>query len=253
MNRVKTSYRSRVLSFSKIVVKSFIFLLLFYSFAVAQSSSPKTNQWRSVGGQMIYLGKHEFKTNWLAEGGQMYWKNDEKSSGIPASHSYADEVSKDVVVNKGQITLRGPGYLGRVLRTKGGPGYRLEVQKPGKGIGAYGLGDQEMYKKENKWTGKWVTIRGMGDVVDPSRFGVVNFVPADKTITIDIWFESPWCQNCVWTKYHRGHGYSRDQGIELELWFFPGEGGKVIVSDTPSAQFDKPKPGILYYTDKACK
>ncbi|NHZ86033.1 MAG: DNRLRE domain-containing protein [Planctomycetia bacterium] len=249
MSIAKTSYRNRLLTIPKIIIIGLLFLFLFTNLIIAQSQSPKAKQWKSVGGQMVFSGKHEFKTNWLTAGGQMYWKNDERSTGIPATHS-ADEVLKDVVVKKGQITLRGPGHLGRVLRTKGGTGFRLDVKNPqGFFWYAFDLGNQYMYKIKNKWTGTWVTLGGMGDV-DPSKFSNACFIPAGKTLTFDISLEAKWCQNCVWTKYHRGHGYPGDIGIELELWFFPQDGGKVVkvIKDCPDG-----KKIDITTGDKPCK
>lgn len=41
----------------------------------------------------------------------MFWKDNEDRINIPPAHPWNDEVANDVVVKKGQITVRGPGFL----------------------------------------------------------------------------------------------------------------------------------------------
>ena len=68
MNRAKTSYRNRQLSFPKIVLTSFLFfsLLLFANLAIAQSSSHNGGQWGGVGGKMVAAGEGHFSNKWVA-------------------------------------------------------------------------------------------------------------------------------------------------------------------------------------------
>ena len=58
MNRVKTSWRSRLLSFPKIVLATFLFfcLLLLANSVIAESWSPKAQQWQSVNHNHVSSG-----------------------------------------------------------------------------------------------------------------------------------------------------------------------------------------------------
>ncbi len=154
MNKAKTSYRNRLLSFPKIVLTSFLFfgLLLFANLVIAQSSSHNGGQWGSVGGRKLISGEGHFSNKWsaatrYAHGDGKYWKNDEPTSDkttgkkIPATHT-REEVTKDVWSRQGQITVRGPGYLGVFMRSKGA-GAVLKFPKSGKVFHAQGLGKDE--------------------------------------------------------------------------------------------------------------
>ena len=109
MNRAKTLYRSRLLSLPKIVLTSL--LLSFANPVIAVSQSSKAKQWQSVGVKLVFSGNHSFKTFWLSGGKGMFWKDNEDRINIPPAHPWNDEVANDVVVKKGQITVRGPGFL----------------------------------------------------------------------------------------------------------------------------------------------
>jgi len=94
---------------------------------------------------MVALGKGHFKNKWLRatryfNGDGKYWKNDEPTSypttgkKIPATHT-PEEVTKDIWQHKGHLTLRGPGFLGLFIRSKGAD----EGDFPEKGIHDPGL------------------------------------------------------------------------------------------------------------------
>jgi hypothetical protein len=222
MNRTKKLYRSMLLSFPTIVLTFFLLfcLLLFANLAIADSWSPKAQQWQSVGGKLVSSDTHSFNTFWYAAGNGMYWKDDEDQGKVPPRHS-GDEVSKDILVKKGQITVRGPGFLGRVTRTKGSAGAYLKEPKAKTRFISATLGGQEMYKEDNKWTGKWVTRYDMNDF-DPGKHHS-GWVPANTTVTLDIWAVSYWSECGHWWR-----GFAAPKEVEYEFWFFPREGGEVI-------------------------
>ena len=236
MNNAKTLNRHEPLSFPKIAVTSVLFfgLLLLANLAIAQSSSRNGGQWRSVGGEMVASGEGNFSNKWSAatryfHGDGKYWKNDEPTSNpttgkkIPATHTL-EEVTKDVWKRQGQITVRGPGFLGLFIRSKGA-GAVLKSAQSGKVFITQGLGkDEWLHDAQNNW--KWHP----GEVVniDPNQ-PLGGWVPAGKTITLDVWAYNPFSDWGVW-----GSGYSAPKSVEYEFWFFPRKGGKVIkVAEAP--------------------
>ncbi len=222
MNKAKTSYRNKLL-FPKIVLTGFLIfcLLLGANLVIAQSWSPKAHQWQSVGGKLVFSGKHSFKTFWHSGGNEMFWKDDEDQRKIPPRHPWKDEVSSDVLVKKGQITVRGPGFLALLIRNKASATASLKFPKSGKVFVTAMLGRKEMYKKDNKWTGKWVTTSTIRDF-DHSKPNY-GWVPEGKTLTLEVWTSSEWTQDGVLWR-----GYAAPKEVEYEFWFFPREGGEVI-------------------------
>ena len=235
MHRVKTSYRHRILSFPKMFLPNFLVfsLLISANIAIAQSSSHNGGQWSSVGGKMVASGEGHFSNKWSRatryfHGDGKYWKNDEPTSNkttgkIPATHTQ-EEVNQDVWKRQGQITVRGPGYLGLFMRSKGA-GAVLKFPQSGKVFHSQGLGkDEWLHDAQNNW--KWYP----GEVVniDPNQ-QLGGWVPAGRTMTLDVWVYNPFSDWGIW-----GSGYSAPKSVEYEFWFFPRKGGKVIkVAETP--------------------
>lgn len=254
MNNAKMLHTHRLFSSLKIAVTSFLVLglLVFANLAIAQSSSHNGGQWRSVGGKMVASGEGHFSNKWSRStryfhGDGKYWKNNEPTSNkithkkIPATHTLA-EVTKDVWIRKGQITVRGPGYLGLFIRSKGA-GAVLKFPESGKVFHTQGLGkDEWLHDAKNNW--KWYP----GEVVniDPSQT-LGGWVPAGRTMTLDVWVYNPISDWGVW-----GSGYNAPASVEYEFWFFPRKGGKVIkVAETPGKavvdSVDDLPPGAVGY------
>ena len=117
--------------------------------AIAQSAeSGGPAQWRSVGGELIFSTKHDFDTVWTAAGNRMWWKNDEDRA-LPPRHS-SDEVNKDIEVKKGQITVRGPGFLCLFTRRKGNASVILKDPETGNMRAWFDLGAAGMYMKDGE-------------------------------------------------------------------------------------------------------
>ncbi len=231
MNRAKTSYRNRLLSSPKIVLTSFLFLglLIFANLVIAQSSGHNGGQWKSVGGKMAASGEGHFSNKWVAahrygSGDGKYWKNDEPGFDptgrikIPATHTQ-EEVNKDVWIRKGQITVRGPGFLGVFLRSKGAV-VALKFPKSDRVFHAHGLG-----------TDAWLGIHGnykwypsaIVDVDPTNSNSMGGWVPVDRTMTLDVWVHNPFGEWGAW-----GNGHNAPKDVEYEVWFFPREGGELI-------------------------
>lgn len=238
MNRAKTSYRSTVFSFPKIAITIFLFccLLLSANIVIAGSHSPKAQQWQSVGGQIVFSGTHDFKNFWYDGGNGMYWKNDEDKKNA-AKHT-VEEVNKDIMVKKGQITVQGPGFIAKFLRTKkGSVGSKLTNPISGNDFITAHLGGQDLLHDAQ---GNWDWYDNNIQDFDPSKPNNGR-VSAGSILTLDVWAYNNYTTGGVWWR-----GYAAPKGVEYEYWFFPLEGGKVITSD-------KPQPGILYYKDKNCE
>lgn len=149
MNGVKTSHRNILLTIPNIISIGLLFLFLFVNLIVAQSKSPKAGQWKSVGGGIVMSDTHDFTNFWYSAGRYnvaadgMFWKNDEDKKNA-ATHT-TEEVNKDVMVKKGQITVRGPGFLAEFLRTKkGSVGSKLTYSISGDNFITASLGGQDL-------------------------------------------------------------------------------------------------------------
>ena len=209
-------------------------LLLLATISFAGSSSPKAQQWQSVGGKIVASGTHDFNIFWHSAGNGMFWKNSEDHK-FPATHSN-DEVLKDVAVKMGQISVQGPGILAGFTRTKkGDAGAWLKSPKSGKIFHISSLGQQKLLQGPD---GKWKWVDYVNDI-DPSKPND-GFIPAGKTVTLDVWVSSSWEDGGVWWK-----GYSAPKGVEYEFWFFPREGGRVIGSDDQNKADSGPVAGIV--------
>ena len=218
MSIAKTSYRNSLLTISKIIIMGLLFLILFTNLIIAQSQSPKAGQWKSVGGKIAFSGKHSFKTMWHLGGNNMYWKNDEDRIKTPPTHPFDNEVRNDVIVKKGQITVQGPGHIGAFVRSiRGGTSSSLTFSKSGKEFWTASLGRQELLGSGDNWNWQDIFINDFDPSV-PNK----GWVPANKTVTLDVWAASEHTRG-TWFQ-----GYAAPRGVEYEYWFFPGKGGKVI-------------------------
>ncbi|MBC8217989.1 MAG: DNRLRE domain-containing protein, partial [Planctomycetes bacterium] len=101
MNKAKTSYRSRLLSFSKIVITGFL-LLLAFSIPVS-AENPNSAQWESDGGETMPSGNHRFTTPSPDTGGVSL-------EAVADSHVYAYSYAEWNQVNWGKYENLGAGW-----------------------------------------------------------------------------------------------------------------------------------------------
>ncbi|MCJ7526144.1 MAG: DNRLRE domain-containing protein [Candidatus Aminicenantes bacterium] len=261
MNRAKMSYRNKLFLAPKIILTSFLlfFLFLLTNNTNAQEKKSNERQWKSVGGEKVASGTHDFNNGWYsawrwgtAPKG-MHWKNDEDREKA-ATHTI-EEVTKDVLVKMGQITVRGPGFLAKYQRRIKSieVAATLKFPESGKDFWTASLGGQDYlyyFNKAGEKAWKWVD-RNIVDF-EPSKVPshTIGWVPVDRTMTLDVWAINPWSQGDIWWT-----GWFAPKGVEYEFWFFPREGGKIIkvikygpngeeIDVTPT-QFDEPPPGKI--------
>jgi len=217
---------------------------MFVNDGFSQSTSPKADQWQSVGGQLIASGNHDFTNIWYAStryahGNGKYWKNNSQPGNTPATHTL-EQVLTDVRINKGQVSVQGPGFLAAFIKTKKGYSSAL-LKDPDTGVihSTASLGHMELLKGSD---GEWHWYYGDRVIeFDPSKPNS-GWVAADKIVNLDVWVNNTEGSFGIW-----GSGYAAPKGIEYEFWFFPRAGGRVL-----SGNSGKPEPGVLYYTEKDC-
>jgi len=218
MKTAKMLNRISLLTIPKIIIMGLLFLILFANLIVAQSQSPKAGQWKNVGGKIAFSGEHSFKNEWHVGNNNMYWKNDEDRIKTPPTHPFDNEVKNDVIVKIGQITVRGPGHIGAFVRSiRAGTTSSLTFSKTGKEFWTAFLGRQELLGSGDNWNWQDIIINDF-DTSVPNK----GWVPANKTLTLDVWATSEHTRG-TWFQ-----GYAAPRGVECEYWFFPGKGGKVI-------------------------
>jgi hypothetical protein len=217
MNRAKKSYRSMLLSFPTIFLTIFL-LLLTFSIPVS-AENPKAAQWESVGGEMILSGDHKFTTSWTSQGHfiteGLYWQG-----GLYLPHKerkytpWENTVKNSVCPKKGQITVRGPGNVGKFQRGKWAT-IVMRNTETGSGF--------------TPWTSSfwWVVGKGwQGSVSDFNTAGEFwGYIPADVVVTLDVEAHMLAYDNVMNTGEYT---FFAPQEVEYEVWFFPREGGEVI-------------------------
>ena len=229
--------------FKKNIFTSILFCFFILLFCISSNGqNTKSAQWASAGGEIILSGNHNFTTSWAShaysrQDGNKWWQGGfwgKREPLIP----WENTVLNSVAPNKGEITVLGPCNIGLYQKAKGP---RIQMI------------DTEPKAAFTPWTN---TISFSGQVWS----GTVNefnesgefwgYIPADKEITLEI--------SAVMSVYNNQGGtgeisYNAPQEIEYEIWFFPrGDGCKVISVTQSSGGFEKPQPGIIYYTDKDC-
>jgi hypothetical protein len=74
-------------------------------------------------------------------------------------------------------------------------------------------------------------------------------IPAGQVVTINVEAQMASYDN----RMNTGElAYHAPQEVQYEIWFFPGDGGKIIKVINKAGMADKPQPGILYYREKEC-
>ena len=221
----------------KQILSIFIFLLFFSS---ANGQNSQSGQWASAGGEIILSGNHNFTQSWSShtysrQDNNKWWRGgfwDERKPQIP----WENTVVNDVAPNKGQFTVIGPCNIGLYQRAKGARIYLTDA-KTKAGFSAW---TTTMSFSAQKWSG---TVKEFN--INGEFWG---YIPAGKEVTLDV--------TAIMSAYDNRNAtgeisYNAPQDIEYEIWFFPrGEGCKILSSS--GSGFEKPQPGIIYYTDKDC-
>jgi len=196
--------------------------------ALAQNAYP--NQWKKAGGIEVLSGNHHFTTSWSSNSDSrkkgLYWQGSFYESARKYS-PFDPTVKNSVAPVKGQITVRGPGHIGLYQQSKGG-------------------GLIVMYDAKTKGVFRPWYISGKTINPDGEFWGRI---PDGEEITIVVEAHMSAYNNMMNTGEYAFHA---PQEVTYEVWFFPGNGGKVISTTHQTGHVDKPKPGILYYTEKKC-
>ena len=239
INRAKKSYRSMPLSYPTIFLTGFL-LLLAFSIPVS-AENPNSAQWESVGGEMILSGDHKFTTSWASDrysrSKGLYWQG---SFYLPHKERkytpWENTVKNSVAPKKGQITVRGPGNVGRFQRTKVAKIYMRNTET-GSGFVPWS-NDLQWFK--DMWHG---SVKDFNPEGVPSYFS--GYIPAEQVVTLDVEAHMTSYDNMM---ISGEYSFRAPQEVEYEVWFFPREGGEVInVSkygpDVPEFTWSTIEPG----------
>ncbi len=235
----KTIFKLQTFFFNSL---SLIFFLLIVLSVPVVAQNSKSAQWQSAGGEKLLSGNHTFTESWSShtysrQDGNKWWRGgfwDKREPQIP----WENTVQNSVAPYKGQITVLGPCNVGLYQRAKGPRIYLTDAETKA-GFTAW---TNTIAFSSQVWSG---TVKEFN--INGEFWG---FIPAGKEVTLDV--------TAIMAAYDNRNAtgeisYNAPQDIEYEIWFFPrGEGCKVISVTQSSAGFDKPQPGILYYTDKDC-
>ncbi len=242
MKDSKLILRKNQLLLQKIILLNFLLLLFFIPI---HAQNPNSAQWTSAGGEMIMSGNHNFTISWVSDAysrqdGNKWWPGGFWDAGDTRKYTpWEDAVKNSVSPKIAEITVLGPGNIGLLQRWKKGSRIYMNNSETKAGFTPW-INSLEWYN------GKWA-----GTVMDYNPAGEFwGAVPAGVEITLDIY--------AIMSEYNNQGGtgeisFVAPQEVEYEVWFFPREGGKVISVTQSSGGFDKPQPGIVYYTDKECK
>ncbi len=225
-----------LLSIKKTLFLFFLLNLCLCFSSFAQGGNLKAGQWASVGGELLLSGTHKFTTSWASNAGQQWWQGGFWDPVETRNYSpWENTVLNSVSPKKGQFTVMGPCNIGLYQRAKG-PRIHLKDAETEQGFTPWA---NTIAFSSQVWSG---TVK---DFNKNEEFW--GFIPAGKEVTLNV--------IAVMTAYdnRRGTGeisYQAPQDIEYEIWFFPrGEEAKILGI---LSGFDKPQPGILYYTEKKC-
>lgn len=190
-------------------------------------------QWKSVGGKKAIDIEHRFENHWIrgnrSKPNGPWWNNNDDQKNPPARPN--SEVVQDVVVKKGTITVKGPGFLAAYRHYCGHNEGRnldhgiilrdVEDLKNPWSFSLQSLGDSRCEKNT-----KWIGVNG--PAIDPKHVG--GRIPEGKTMTFNIM-----AQSIPQTFLYDRWGYGAPKFARMSIWWFPGEGGKLI-SVTPHGQ-----------------
>jgi hypothetical protein len=207
--------------------------------------NPKAGQWKSVGGEMLLSGNHEFNESWISSSFHikkgLYWQGNFYDKEEDRNYQPWDDTVKNAVSPlKGQITVMGPCNVGLYQR-KTGAMISLTNIETNKGFSPWG-NTITRYNEKDNWRGTVKEFNPNGEFW--------GFIPKDTEITLDVYAVMSAYDNMMNTGEF---SYRAPQDVEYEIWFFPrGEGCKVLNVNTMTSDLNKPQPGILYYRIKEC-
>ena len=240
MDRAKTSYRSRLLSFPRMAFTSFLFfyLLLFINFAIAQSTDlsrkyTEPQKVQDAGGSLIGELDYDLKPGWW-----QYNQSCDRGKWTPGTRADSDgtceqqkndfeSVVKPTLSKTSEIVVPDNGEIVAFTELRG------EGRKPVVGItlqnkdGSTGPLDFSTWRIASHKAGKKI---GSG----PPEPQPSHQVKKGDRLLLKI-------EATMWADW--GTRAFDAQGASMQVFLIP---------DTESPHLVKPEPGILYYRDKEC-
>ena len=227
---MKLVLHSQICYIPKLLIRHFsglLFLLVLLSTSL-HSQSPLE---KDYDGELLFSGSEVFTESWTSSTESrnkgLWWQGsfytqEEERNYQPWESTVKNSVSPFV----GQITVTGPSSI-CLMQTSN----RARIK---------------MYDVE---TGQGFIPCPLEGVIENGFFNH-GFVPKGVEMTIDVYAVMAEYNNQINTGEF---AYHAPQDVEYELWYFPrGEGSDVKITSSDTDRWDKPQPGILYFTDKKC-
>jgi len=193
----------KLLRFRTMIGISF-FLTILFTFPL-NAQNINTTQWRSVGGQKIMSGNHNFTTSWSSSIESrkkgLYWKGYWGESN-PKYEPWNPVVAKSVAPKMGQFTVQGPGHVGVYAKTKGAS------------IVMYIAGTKEIFHPCNILKNFNPKGEFFGKISDNSKLTIEVHAIMGAYNNMNMTGEFSY--------------YAPQEITEFEVWFFPEAGGKII-------------------------
>ena len=248
-------------------MKRLVLLILAFTLTLSAAQAQKPSlfehtksrgaaQWRSVGGHMVFQGKHEFRNFWVRGEDRnrrtRYRKNTLDKTVEPTYTK--EEVARDRIVKVGEFTVTGPGLLGMAQRSDYTRGYPVVAIKEAP------VNTDEMFLKSGSISDhygrvRWL-IRQYRSASDLSQLpqrsyqsisaGWIKFSAKGKGYG---WVRPGQTKTFeVWAFNNTGGGAHARPGpttfgrakVEFEVWFFPRK-EKPVAGDQPTnTKGDKP-------------
>ncbi len=220
----------------------FIVGLLVISVKTLVAQNPKAGQWSKVGGKMVLSGSRSFTKTWTTDSNHSelgFWEGSFYDDYNKRKYAPWDDVVKNSVSPVvGQIVVQGPGNIGLLQRSKGGAAIQMTM---GEEKAYFRAWRNELRWNNNQWEGSVNEFNPKGEFWGK--------VPAGQVVTINVEAQMASYDNRMNTGEF---AYHAPQEVQYEIWFFPGDGGKIIKVINNAGISDKPQPGILYYREKEC-
>lgn len=223
-----------------------LFLIAFLSCymwpAFVEAKNPKADIWKEAGGQILFSGTHTFNSGFYLPGHRrpglpdpwspqgVWWAQGEDWRKVQPNHRWPDVLKKVAITDNGwKFQIKGPGVLA------------VYVAQEGNWAGApiVSIRDLETDKDRKIIKGQSRPPMANGErqhlipTVNPQAW---NIGP-DETLTLQVVVGMTLYLN-------RNTGdlyYVEPQKADFDVWFFPGEGSKVIQIGKNTAVDDSPQ------------
>jgi hypothetical protein len=224
-----------------------------------ERKSGGADQWRSVGGKIVFQGSHDFGNFWdLGTNPNMgLYRMNTLDKTVKPTHT-REEVARDVSVKMGEVTVTGPGWLALAKRsdyTHGRPVVAILDSPADESKIYHSVGNVsqhfgrvqwliEQFRHKSDYFKPWTNSyshRGSGSVKWPQYKTSTGYgwVRPGETKTYEIWaFNPPYSLSTSSAPTTFGPAK-----VQFEVWFFPRNEKPTAGGDKPTRYYSRPHLG----------